>query len=100
MPGQLAVALTAGQGVYYNANLLHRGVYSNHQRRETLHCCMGSIEGSHLRSSLYEWLAWMTQPGFRETLPERLHPLHENFVRMAEQFRRRNVEATNTESHS
>lgn len=52
MPGQMAVALRAGQGVY-NSSLLHRGVYSASQRRETLHCCMGSIDGFALRWRQY-----------------------------------------------
>ncbi|MBI4552470.1 MAG: phytanoyl-CoA dioxygenase family protein [Candidatus Latescibacteria bacterium] len=83
MPDQLTVELKAGQGVYYNANLLHRGVYRKDQRRETLHCCMGTVEGAKLRASLYGWLAWMTRPDVRQTLPERLHPLYDNFVKMA-----------------
>jgi len=31
---------------------------------------------------------WMEMAGFRETLPERLIPLYDNFVRMAEEFRK------------
>ncbi|OGG48975.1 MAG: hypothetical protein A3F84_08205 [Candidatus Handelsmanbacteria bacterium RIFCSPLOWO2_12_FULL_64_10] len=84
MPGQMAVALRAGQGVYYNSNLLHRGIYSASQRRETLHCCMGSIDGFALRRRqyLYRQLAWMDAPGFRERLPGPLLPLYDNFIRM------------------
>ncbi|MBI4530360.1 MAG: phytanoyl-CoA dioxygenase family protein [Candidatus Latescibacteria bacterium] len=88
MPNQMAVELRAGQGVYYNANLLHRGVYRKDQQRETLHCCMGSVDGALLRPHLHGGLTWMEMPGFRETLPERLIPLYDNFVRMAEEFRK------------
>jgi len=87
MPGQMAVRLKAGQGVYYNANLLHRGVYPRDMRRETLHCCMGLIEGAPLRVFVYKSLAWMEAPNFRKTLPERLTPLYDNYVRMSKKFK-------------
>ena len=82
--GQMAVELRAGQGVYYNANLIHRGVYPQKIRRQTLHCCMGLADGAPLRQHLYKNLSWMVErPGFRETLPDKLIPLFENFVRAA-----------------
>lgn len=84
MPEEMTVALKAGQGVYYNANLLHRGKYPKAVCRETIHACMGTIHGAVLRKDLYKWLAWMTGPEVRETLPEGLHPLYDNFIRMAE----------------
>jgi hypothetical protein len=83
MPGQMAVELKAGQGVYYNANLLHRGVYARDRRRETLHACMGTVHGALMRKNLYTWLSWMTDPAVRNTLPPGLHPLYDNFLRMA-----------------
>ena len=83
MPEQLIVKLKAGQGVYYNANLLHRGVYAKDRQRETIHACMGAIEGAALREDLYQWLSWMKDPAFGPTLPERLQPLYANFMRMA-----------------
>jgi hypothetical protein len=90
----MAVELKAGQGVYYNSNLLHRGVYSKDQRRETLHCCLSTIEGAKLMRppSFYKSMAWMEKPGFRESLPERLVHLYDNFVRMAEHFRRQETD--------
>lgn len=86
MPRQMAVELKAGQGVYYNANLLHRGVYPKAMRRETLHCCMGVTDGALLRTHLYTGLAWMDRPGFRETLPAPLVPLYNNFLQMMAAF--------------
>ncbi|MBT5874741.1 MAG: hypothetical protein HOH43_15090 [Candidatus Latescibacteria bacterium] len=80
---QLVVRLDPGQGVYYNANLLHRGVYPRATVRRTLHACMGTMEGSESREDLYRWLSWMTDASFGETLPERLRPLHVNFMQMA-----------------
>jgi len=87
LPGQLAVELKAGQGVYYNANLLHRGVYERARQRETLHCCMGLIDGSSVRTYVYQTMAWMDDPDFGLTLPKVLRPLHDNFRKMAAQHR-------------
>lgn len=89
MPEQFIVELKAGQGVYYNANLLHRGVYAKDRRRETLHACMGTIHGASMRGALYEWLAWMADPALGTTLPPRLRPMHDNFMRMAEETKRK-----------
>lgn len=86
MPGQMAVELRAGQGVYYDSNLLHRGVYPKAMRRETLHCCMGSIQGAPLRTYIYTGLAWMDRPGFRDALPCPLHPLYDNFLDKKQKF--------------
>lgn len=41
MPGQLAVRMKAGDVVFYNNNILHRGVYSSTTERMTLHGSMG-----------------------------------------------------------
>jgi ectoine hydroxylase-related dioxygenase (phytanoyl-CoA dioxygenase family) len=76
MPHQMAVSLQAGQGVYYNANLLHRGVYSCRQQRETIHACMESVHASVRK---IDALAWMKTPGFRESLPPNLVPLYDNW---------------------
>lgn len=83
LQGQLMVKLDPGQGAYYNANLLHRGVYSKTSVRHTLHACMGTMQGSESRQDLYRWLSWMNVPSFGETLPDCLRPLHANFMRMA-----------------
>jgi len=44
MPGELIVKLRAGETVYYNANLLHRGVYPCSSHRETLHANLVSMQ--------------------------------------------------------
>ncbi len=82
IPGKMIISLEAGQGVYYNANLIHRGVYSNSERRETLHCCMGAVDNTLLRPHIYTGLAWMDRPGFRISLPQALQPLYDNFLKM------------------
>jgi hypothetical protein len=87
MPEEFIVELKAGQGVYYNPNLMHRGVYYRDRRRETIHACMGTIYGALMRRDLYRWLAWMTEPSVRPTLPSELHPFYDNFLRMADATR-------------
>ena len=89
MPGQMAVPLKASQGVYYNPNLLHRGIYPRTQQRQTLHCCMGQIRGTELRPHIYQTLEWMESPDFGPTLPPALRPLYDNFLKMAEHYRKR-----------
>jgi hypothetical protein len=81
MPHQMAVSLQAGQGVYYISNLLHRGVYSCRQQRETIHACMESVHASVRK---IDALAWMKTPGFRESLPPKLVPLLDNFLAFEE----------------
>jgi ectoine hydroxylase-related dioxygenase (phytanoyl-CoA dioxygenase family) len=87
LPGQLAVRLKAGQGVYYDANLLHRGVYPRTTERQTLHCCMGLAAEPLLRPHLYRSLTWMEAPGFADRLPQVLRPLHANYLAMAARYR-------------
>lgn len=41
MPGQQVVQMKAGDVVFYNNNILHRGVYKNDVERMTLHGSMG-----------------------------------------------------------
>ena len=87
MPDQLVVELKAGQGVYYDANLLHRGVYPHTTQRQTIHCCMGRIAGARQRTYIYDALPWMDDEAFGAQLPARLRPLHANFRAMAARYR-------------
>ncbi len=87
MPGQLVVELRAGQGVYYDANLLHRGVYPHATCRQTIHCCMGHIAGARQRTYIYDALPWMDDEAVAAGLPARLQPLHANFRAMAARYR-------------
>ena len=41
MPGQMVVKMRAGDVVFYNNNILHRGVYDSKTERMTLHGSMG-----------------------------------------------------------
>lgn len=50
MPDQLVVELKAGEMVFYNNNILHRGVYRSDVERMTLHGSMGHVDGGSLRA--------------------------------------------------
>ncbi|KAI2463866.1 phytanoyl-CoA dioxygenase [Annulohypoxylon bovei var. microspora] len=50
MPGQLVVRLDAGDVVFYNNNILHRGRYSGTRERLSLHGSVGHVAGGRLRA--------------------------------------------------
>ncbi|OAG01336.1 uncharacterized protein CC84DRAFT_186505 [Paraphaeosphaeria sporulosa] len=50
IPGQLVVQLKAGEVVFYNNNILHRGVYDPSKERMTLHGSIGTTLGSAERA--------------------------------------------------
>ncbi|KAK1957508.1 phytanoyl-CoA dioxygenase [Colletotrichum sublineola] len=50
IPNQLFVELKAGDIVFYNNNILHRGAYVASRERMTLHGSAGHVKGSTLRA--------------------------------------------------
>lgn len=50
MPGQLVVKLKAGDAIFYNNNILHRGAYDSKVERMTLHGSVGHTKGGNLRA--------------------------------------------------
>lgn len=76
MPGQLVVELEAGDVVFYDNNILHRGVYDSGQERMTLHGSVGHRAGGKARArnvlqhGVGEWVArcgfGMLEEGMRE----------------------------------
>lgn len=50
MPGQKVITLNAGDAVFYNNNILHRGVYSSTTERMTLHGSIGHMGGCKERA--------------------------------------------------
>ncbi|KAI1336988.1 phytanoyl-CoA dioxygenase family protein [Xylariaceae sp. FL0016] len=50
MPGQRVVRLGAGDAVFYDNNILHRGVYASGARRASLHGSVGHVGGGALRA--------------------------------------------------
>ncbi|KAI1310594.1 phytanoyl-dioxygenase family protein [Xylaria venustula] len=51
MPGQLAVQLNPGDIVFYDNNILHRGVYSADKERMSLHGSVGHAGGGRFRAT-------------------------------------------------
>ncbi|KAI9714721.1 MAG: hypothetical protein M1820_000010 [Bogoriella megaspora] len=50
MPRQVKVKLKAGDAVFYNNNIIHRGVYEKGTERMTLHGSVGDVRGGDLRA--------------------------------------------------
>ncbi|KAI9762632.1 MAG: hypothetical protein M4579_000250 [Chaenotheca gracillima] len=50
MPAQLVVEMKEGDVVFYNNNILHRGVYTKDKERMTLHGSVGCVKGGPLRA--------------------------------------------------
>lgn len=50
LPGMEVVKLGAGDVVFYDSNILHRGVYSSAVERCTLHGSVGNVRGSSVRA--------------------------------------------------
>lgn len=73
MPGAIRVTLQPGETVFYNNNILHCATYDPHERRATLHACMGDIRGGATRARviLQHGLLWMKEEQFRNTLNDR-----------------------------
>jgi len=50
LPGMEVVKLKAGDAVFYDSNILHRGVYVSGRERLTLHGSVGHVRGSRDRA--------------------------------------------------
>lgn len=50
LPGMEVVRLGAGDAVFYDSNILHRGVYDAGKERATLHGSVGHVRGSKIRA--------------------------------------------------
>src|SRR5687768_2221232 len=86
MPGQMIVDLKPGQAVYYNALMLHRGIYPAGKPRRTLHANLVSMREPVPFRLHYDAVKFMADPGFRQTIPAALHPLLDNWLKFGEQF--------------
>jgi hypothetical protein len=96
LPGRRALALRAGQTLFWDGDSVHRGVPTAARERLTLHACWGSVAASiaagaaPARRFLCDprWLHW-AHPGVRAYLggvrgavvPGALAAAHANFVR-------------------
>jgi len=87
MPGAICLTLEPGQTVFYNNNILHRAMYQKDNKRATLHACIGTTVGGHhrARNILQHEVNWMRDERFKRTLPQRIIPLYENLIRLADE---------------
>ncbi|KAF2401940.1 phytanoyl-CoA dioxygenase [Trichodelitschia bisporula] len=88
MPGQKIVQMKAGDVVFYNNNILHRGAYSASVERATLHGSIGHVKGNkeRARNVLQHGVgAWVDKVDF-SALPEELRGRAENMRRRLKQM--------------
>jgi hypothetical protein len=85
MPGAIKVELKEGETVFYDNNILHRGVYGTEIRRATLHASMGRrVEGETARARrtniLQHGLSWVKDAKWKD-IP-RMGELRERLLEM------------------
>ena len=94
MPGQRAVHLQPGDAVFYNNNILHRGVYDSTVERMTLHGSMGRCGiacAARARNVLQHGVgSWIRDASFEDiTSPhvrQRARGLQQQLVAMGERY--------------
>ncbi|KAF2259347.1 phytanoyl-CoA dioxygenase family protein [Lojkania enalia] len=90
LPHQKVVELKAGEVVFYNNNILHRGVYDPDKERLTLHGSMGSARAGQerarnvLQHGVGEWVGKYDLSGFDEGMRERAERMRDGLVRLGE----------------
>merc|ERR1711881_340779 len=88
MPGQEVVHMKAGDVVFYNNNIVHRGVYDSKVERMTLHGSMGHVKGSALRArnvlqhGVGEWVDKVDFGALEEKTRARAEGMRERLVKM------------------
>ncbi|KAF4125620.1 Phytanoyl-CoA dioxygenase (PhyH) [Geosmithia morbida] len=88
MPGQKAVRLAPGDIVFYNNNILHRGVYSSARERLTVHGSVGHTGGSKLRArnvlqhGVGSWVDRCDFSGLRDDERARAEAMRDRLVRL------------------
>jgi hypothetical protein len=83
MPNQLVVKLKAGDIVFYNSSLLHKGYNLDGSKRQTLHYAVLTAPPENeppnpKRPTSQEWL---NEPNFLGSLSPRLKPLFDNWLK-------------------
>ena len=88
MPNQEVVHMKAGDVVFYDNNILHRGVYDAKVERMTLHGSMGHVRGSALRArnvlqhGVGEWVGKVEFGGLEAGTRERAEKMRRALVEM------------------
>lgn len=86
--GEIRVQQKAGDVVFYNNNIFHRGAYKADVERMTLHGSMGHVGGSRLRArnvlqhGIGEWVQQIDLGGLDEAERKRAEAMRERLVRM------------------
>ncbi|KJX97052.1 phytanoyl-CoA dioxygenase family protein [Zymoseptoria brevis] len=89
MPSQLAVQLKAGDIVFYNNNILHRGVYRSDAERMTLHGSIGHVDGGPLRARnvLQHGRNWIGGVDFSQVEnPDRARGMRERLLELGKKY--------------
>ena len=83
MPNQLVVKLKAGDIVFYNSSLLHKGYNIDGSKRQTLHYAVlvAPPENESANPESPTSQEWLNEPSFLGSLPERLKPLFDNWLK-------------------
>lgn len=88
IPGEARVQVKAGDAVFYDNNILHRGVYDCAKERMTLHGSMGHRGGSVLRArnvlqhGIGEWVKDVDLAGLEGEERRRAESMRESLLRM------------------
>lgn len=91
LPGEIKVQMKAGDVVFYDNNILHRGAYSFEKERMTLHGSMGHLKGSKARArnvlqhGVGEWVANVDFGVLDEVGRGRAEGMRERLISMAEE---------------
>ncbi|KAF2756188.1 phytanoyl-CoA dioxygenase family protein [Pseudovirgaria hyperparasitica] len=86
LEGQRVVSMQPGDAVFYNNNILHRGVYVSSKERMTLHGSMGHVKGSRhrarnvLQHGCGEWVDECDFGGLEEGISKRAELMREKLV--------------------
>jgi hypothetical protein len=88
LPNETRVKMKAGDVVFYNNNILHRGAYRSEVERMTLHGSMGHVGGSSLRATnvlqhgIGKWVADIDLGGLNEEERKRAEGMRSRLVKM------------------
>ena len=88
IPGEIKVRMKAGDVVFYNNNILHRGAYLSGVERMTLHGSMGHVGGSKLRArnvlqhGIGEWVERVDLSGLQGKERERAEGMRRRLVKL------------------
>lgn len=83
MPNQLVVKLEAGDIVFYNSSILHKGYNPTDAKRQTLHYAVvvAPPENEPANPESPTSQEWLNNPAFLDDLPPRLKPLFDNWLK-------------------